>query len=276
MSSISQEEQGAYQSLQMVLQNEFGIVLGEQRENTITAKLKPVLSEFRLDSLQALVSEMQNKGSSKIKNGVLQAITSHEDAWFEPEELFNLLDDYLLPEMLKPGRDNYRIWVIGCNTGQLPYSLAMKIYEAGKQANAATSVTIEATDISDVAVNSAARGVFEEASMEGMVDPYKKKYMDQQSDQWRVIDEIKSMISFSTCNLLEDFEDKGHFDLIICHDVLVYFSFPVKAQLLESFSTLLDPSGILIAGMTEPVLPLNDNFDMVRHDAGIFYRQKTG
>ncbi len=275
MSSIPLEERGAYQSLQMVLQNEFGIVIGEERENTITAKLKPVISEFNLDSLQDLVSEIQNKGSSEIKNGVLQAITSHEDAWFEPKELFNLLDDYLLPDILSPGRNSYRIWVIGCNTGQLPYSLAMKINEAGKLANAATSVTIEATDISEVAVNRAANGIFEEASMEGMVDPFKKKYMDQQSGQWHVIDDIKSMINFSTCNLLQDFEDKGHFDLIICQDVMVYFSVPVKAQLLESFSTLLDPSGILIAGMTEPVIPLNNNFDMVRHDAGIFYRQKT-
>ena len=275
MSSISLEEQSAYQTLQAVLQNEFGIVIGEERENSITAKLKPVISGFNLDSLQALVSEMQNEHSSKVRNGVLQAITSHEDAWFEPKELFNLLDDYLLPDILKPGRDSYRIWVIGCNKGQLPYSLAMKIFQAREQANAAASVTIEATDISELAVNSAARGVFEKVSMEGMVDPYRKKYMDEQSGQWRVNDDIKSMINFSTCNLLEDFEDKGHFDLIICLDVLVYFSFPVKAQLLESFSTLLDPSGILIAGMTEPVLPLNDNFDMVRHDAGIFYRQKT-
>ena len=76
MSSISQEERGAYQSLQMILQTEFGIVIGEERENSITAKLKPVISEFSLDSFQALVREMQNKGSSKIKNSILQAITS--------------------------------------------------------------------------------------------------------------------------------------------------------------------------------------------------------
>jgi len=275
MSSISLEKRSAYQSLQMVLQNEFGIVIGEERKNSITAKLNPVISEFSLDSLQALVGEMQNKGSDEIKNGVLQAITSHEDAWFEPKELFNLLDDYLLPDILNTGRNNYRIWVIGCNAGQLPYSLAMKIHQAGKQANVAPRLTIEATDISGIAVHSAARGIYEEASMEGMVDPYKKKYMDEQSGQWRVNADITSMIKFSTCNLLEDFDDKGHFDLIICNDVLVYFSVPVKAKLLESFSNLLDPSGILIAGMNEPVLPLNNNFDMVRHDAGIFYRQKA-
>jgi chemotaxis methyl-accepting protein methylase len=57
--------------------------------------------------------------------------------------------------------------------------------------------------------------------------------------------------------------------------VLVYFSVPVKTRLLNAFAHLLDPSGILIAGMNEPVLPFNDNFDMVRHDAGIFYRQKA-
>ena len=275
MSSISPEQGGAYQSLQMVLQNEFGIVIGEERKNSITAILKPVISEFNLDSLQTLVDEMRNKDSNGIRNGVLQAITSHEDAWFEPKELFNLLDEYLLPDMLNTGRSNYRVWVVGSNAGQLPYSLAMKIHQAGKQASAATRVTIEATDISENAVQRAATGIYEEASMKGMIDPYQKKYMDEQSGQWRVNDDIKSMISFSSCDLLEDFEDKGHFDLIICLDVLVYFSVPVKAKLLESFSTLLDPSGILIAGMNEPVMPLNDNFEMVRHDAGIFYRQKA-
>ncbi len=151
MSSISLEQGGAYQSLQMVLQNEFGIVIGEERRKSITAKLNPVISEFSLASLDALVGEMQNKDSAEIRNGVLQAITSHEDDWFEPKELFNLLDDYLLADILNPSRDSYRIWVIGSNAGQLPYSLAMKIHMTAKQANAATRVAIEATDISDTA-----------------------------------------------------------------------------------------------------------------------------
>jgi chemotaxis protein methyltransferase CheR len=275
MSSISLEQGGASQSLQMVLQDEFGIVIGEERKNAISAKLIPVISEFSLGSLDALVDEMKNKDAVDLRNSILYAITAHEDAWFEPKELFSLLDDYLLAEMLNSGRKNYRIWVVGSNAGQLPYSLAMKIHLAAKEANSATAISIESTDISDAIVRNAARGVYEEASMKGMVDPYRKRYLDERSGQWLVNDDIKSMVAFSNCNLLEDFEGKGHFDLIICLDVLVYFSVSVKTELLESFSTLLDPSGILIAGMSEPVLPLNSNFEMVRHDAGIFYRQKT-
>jgi chemotaxis protein methyltransferase CheR len=275
MSSIALEEGGAYQSLQLMLQDEFGIVIGEERKNSITAKLKPVMSAFSLDSLDALVAALRTEESAAIKNAILQAITAYEAEWFEPEELFNLLDEYLLPDMLNASRNQYRIWVIGSGDGQLPYSLAMKIHQAVKQANASTTVKIEATDISDADINKAAKGVFEEASMKGMLDSFRKKYMNEQSGQWLVNDDIRSMIDFSTCNLLEDFEDKGHFDLIICLDVLVYFSVPVKGRLLNAFASLLDPSGILIAGMNEPVLPFNSNFDMVRHDAGIFYRQKA-
>lgn len=269
------EEGSTYQSLQTVLRDAFGVVIGEGRRNSIISKLKPAMSEFSLDSMEALVGELQKNDPSDIKNSVLQAITTHEDAWFGPTELFTLLDGYLLADILESGRSKYRIWVIGSGPGQLPYSLAMNIHQARKQIDSATRVSIEATDASSTVVNMAANGVFEQASMEGMRDTLKKKYMDQREDQWRVNDDIKSMISFSSCNLLDDVEYKGHFDLIICLDVLVYFSVPVKRALLNSFAKLLDPSGILVAGLSEPVLPFNNDFEMVRHESGIFYRQKA-
>lgn len=273
--SIALEKEDTYQSLQMVLRDAFGVVIGEGRKNSIIAKLKPVMSEFSLNTLEALVDELQKNQSTDIRNSVLQAITAHEDIWFEPKELFSLLDDYLLADMLESGRDKYRIWVIGCGAGQLPYSLAMNIHPAGKQTKSTTKVVIEATDVSDSVVAMAAKGVFEQASMEGITDSGKKKYMDEKYGVWHVTEDIKSMTKFSTCNLLDDIEDKGHFDLIICLDVLVYFSVPVKGELLASFAKLLDPSGILIAGLSEPDLPPNNNFEMVRHESGIFYRQKA-
>jgi len=273
--SIALEEEGAYQSLQIVLQDAFGVVIGEGRNHAILAKLKPVISEFSLDSLEALVTELHKPGSSDIKNSVLQAITAHEDAWFAPKELFRLLDDYLLADMLDSGRSNYRIWVIGSGAGQLPYSLAMNIHQAMKQTHAKTKVIIEATDISDSFVEMAAKGMFDPASMEGISDASRNKYMEEKSGLWQVNDDIRSMIKFSTCSLVDDIENRGHYDLIICLNVLLYFSVPVKANLLDSFARLLDPSGILVAGLNEPVLAQNSNFDMVRHESGIFYRQRA-
>lgn len=275
MSSVAFEERGAYQSLQMVLQSTFGVVIADERQQSIVAKLKPLLSEFSLASLNDLAEELQKEQSGDLRNSVLQAITTHEDAWFEPKELFALLDGYLMPDMLDTGRKKYRIWVIGSGAGQLPYSLAMRIQDAMQEKGSSVKISIEATDISNTVVEQSAKGLYEETSMKGMDAGSRKKYMNEQSGQWMVNDVIRSMVSFSTCNLLDDFEDKGYFDLIICLDVLVYFSLPIKNSLLDSFAQLLDPSGILIPGVNDPVLPMNENFERVQHEAGTFYRQKS-
>ena len=271
MSSVAFEDGGAYQSLQAVLQSAFGVVVGDERQQTITAMLKPVLSDYSFSSLEELATALEKGDSGNLRNSVLQAITTHEDQWFSPKALNTLIDGYLVPDMLASGKDKYRIWVISSNGGQLPYSLAMKLKDAAPNVN----VTIEATDISEQTVKQAETGLYEEASMNGMDAESKKKYMHEQDGQWRVNDDVRSMVNFSTCNLLDDFEDRGHFDLIICLDGLVYFSLAIKNMLLDSFAKLLDPSGILVPGVNDPMLPMNENFERVQHEAGTFYRQKA-
>jgi chemotaxis protein methyltransferase CheR len=274
--SSALDESNVFQSLQLVLQDAFGVVIGEGCNRSVLAKLKPVISEFGLAGLEDLVAELSKNNSSQIKNSVLQAITAHDAAWFEPNELFNLVEDYLLADILESGRNNYRIWVVGCGTGQLPYSLAMSIQQARQLQNSSTKVSIEATDVPATMVSSAASGRYQPDALQGLPDQLRNRYMNQKSGLWEVSDDIKSMVSFSECHLFDDFEHKGYFELIICLDVLIYFSMPVKKKLLDSFARMLDPSGILVAGLNEPVLPFNQDFDMVRHDAGIFYRQKAG
>ena len=144
-----------------------------------------------------------------------------------------------------------------------------------KQTHTTTNLAIEATNISDSIVSKTAHGSFEQASMQKISDASRNKYMNEHSGLWQVNDDIRSMITFSTCNLHDDIGNRGHFDLIICLNVLLYFPVPVRAKLLDSFAKLLDPSGILVAGLNEPVLPQNSNFDMVRHESGIFYRQRA-
>jgi chemotaxis protein methyltransferase CheR len=273
--SSALDESNVFQSLQLVLQDAFGVVIGEGRNRFVLAKLKSVMSEFGLASLEDLIAELKKNNPSQIKNRVLQAITAHEAAWFEPRDLFRLVDDYLMADMLESRRRNYRIWVIGCGSGPLPYSLAIAIQQARQELNSSTEVSIEATDVPATIVTSAEIGRYQSDALQGLPDVLKNKYMSQKSGMWEVNDDIKSMVNFSACHLLDDFEHMGHLDLIICLDVLIYFSMPIKTRLLESFAKLLDPSGILVAGLTEPVLPRNENFDMVRHEAGIFYRQKA-
>jgi chemotaxis methyl-accepting protein methylase len=64
-------------------------------------------------------------------------------------------------------------------------------------------------------------------------------------------------------------------DLIICPDVLVYYSNGVKASILSQFAEQLKPGGIFLAGNNQAVVPFSQDFERVDHPAGIFYRKKS-
>jgi chemotaxis methyl-accepting protein methylase len=55
--------------------------------------------------------------------------------------------------------------------------------------------------------------------------------------------------------------------------VLIYFSASIRSQILKDFAQLQDPSGMLIVGSGEAVMPFSQSYTRVAHDAGVFYRQ---
>jgi len=100
-----------------------------------------------------------------------------------------------------------------------------------------------------------------------------KKYLTGNEGLWEVDESLRSILHFTSCDLLGGATSMGDCDLIICPDELIYFSNGVKRGILEDFAQLLDPSGILIVGANEPVVPFCDRFELVNHESGTFYRQ---
>ncbi len=262
-----------YQSMMLALRDTLGVVVVDENHGLITDKLKPIMAEFDIDSLEVLADRLHDEQSGHLRTGVLQAITAHDTAWSGYPGLSSLMNEYVLPDMVNQNRMDYRLWTVGCGHGQIAYSLAMLIDEFKQKNGLSTNVEIVATDISEPAVQQAAEGSFDEAMLQGLTKPYLQKYMTSENGQWRVNESLRSMLYFSACDLLEPFDSMGHFDLIICPDVLIYFSAQIKSDILEGFARLLDPSGILIVGSSESVLPFTSHFELVDHEAGVFYRQ---
>jgi chemotaxis protein methyltransferase CheR len=272
MSAAAFEQNDGYQHLQLVLQDEFGIVLGDERRSFINARLQPVIDEFVTNDLHGLADRLSDAKSVKLRNAVLLAITSYTTIWFEPAELFALLADYVLPGLLD--RRSVRIWIIGCGSGALPYSVSMAVTEALKLAGRQLEVKIVTSDIDESVMAQAREAVYDQSSLRNLDENRMHKYMTAEGDNRRVKDDIRSRVTFSTCNLLDDFSGMGHFDVVICLDTLMYFSVAIKRHILDGIAGLLAPSGILLVGPNETVIPLSRDFDRVEIDAGVFYRQK--
>ena len=262
-----------YQALLLAMQDVLGVVVTEEKRDLISDRLGSVMQRHAISSLSELASRMRETAGDGLNTQVLEALSAHDSGWSSHLELARLLNMYILPSVAGSTKKKFRIWVTGCGHGQLAYAVAMQIAEYRQSHNLNTEFEIEATDISASDIAQAKTGRFEESMLDGLSSAYQKKYLKPDDGAWSVNPAIRKMVKFSTRDLLRPFTVMGHFDLVICTDVLIYFSATVRRQILDEFARLLDPSGMLIVGSSESVVPFSQSYERVAHEAGVFYRQ---
>lgn len=141
-------------------------------------------------------------------------------------------------------------WSAACSTGEEPYSLAILLAEMNVRA------TILATDIDLRVLDKARRGEYVQTQLREVDDRLRHRYFHQQGSGYRVRDEIRQVVQFRQHNLLSD-PYPTDLDLIICRNVLIYFTEETKQQLVRRFAASLRPGGVLFVGSTEQLLGLS-------------------
>lgn len=185
--------------------------------------------------------------------------------WRNPNR-WEILQTKFIPEMIRANR-KIKCWSAACSTGEEPYSLAMILAEN----NVLTSSLLLATDIDEGVLEKAKQGVYLERSIRDVPAPYFKKYFTQEQMTYCVKDELKRGVRFQKGNLLNDAFEQG-FDLIVCRNVMIYFTDQAKHQLYHKFSDALKPGGILFVGSTEQIFsPAQYNLETAET---FFYRKK--
>lgn len=273
MSPATQKKADEFQIFLQAMQDVLGVVVDEEKQKSVNEKLAPVMESHGYASLKALADGMREESANNLCLSVLQAITAHESVWFGYPEIASLLNNYVLPGVVNQNVADFRIWLVGCGHGQIAYSLAITIDAFKQQYGTTCNIEVVATDLSEETVKRASEGGFTSSMLTGLSEPLKQQYLSENNGLWEVDESIRSMIHFTRCDLLGGVGGMGHCDLIICPDQLVYFSNGVKSEILGGFAELLDPSGMLIVGTNEPVVPFCDQFEIVNHESGIFYRQ---
>ena len=75
-------------------------------------------------------------------------------------------------------------------------------------------------------------------------------------DGYRFVSPVKRRVEFREHNLLAEpvimpQSDRGGYDLIVCRNVVIYFTKEIKQQLYQRFYEALRPGGVLFVGGTE-------------------------
>lgn len=175
-------------------------------------------------------------------------ITINVSEFYRNAGQWEVLRKDILP-MLIEKHGNPKVWSAACSTGEEPYSMVMLLHEFLPLRD----IRIIATDIDKEALRKAKEGVYLEKSLASLPEPYLKKYFRMEDGLYILDERIKNCVDFKRHNLLMDPYPRDC-DLIICRNVMIYFTEETKSRLYLKFRESLAKEGILFVGSTEQII----------------------
>lgn len=272
-----QLNENSYQQFRIFLEQQCGIVLGENKQYLVKSRLAPLMTKFDVKSLGDLVTRTLSPIERQLRAAVIDAMTTNETLWFRDEYPFALLQNKILPELASQ-RSMVKIWSAASSSGQEPYSIAMSIMEY-KQKNAgklASGGQIVGTDISETMLEHCKYGHYDSLAIARGLSAQRKQQFFEPGDNGmlKVKDSVKRMVNFRHLNLLNNYSLLGRFDIVFCRNVLIYFSPEIKRKIIAKIHGVLNPKGYLFLGASESLSGLSDEFNMIRCNPGIVYQKK--
>lgn len=201
-----------------------------------------------------------------LMNEFLDRMTINVSEFYRNSKRWEVLQNKIFPMLLQSNR-RLKIWSAACSTGEEPYSLAMVLSHHVPL----SQIQVLATDLDENVIQKAKLGLYPERSLAEVPTDIKGKYFIKEGPFFKVKEEIKRTVTFKKHNLLKDQYD-SNFDLIVCRNVMIYFTEEAKDQIYENFSKSLRPGGVLFVGSTEQIFnPQRYGFEV---EDTFFYRKK--
>ncbi|WP_100407212.1 CheR family methyltransferase [Bacillus solitudinis] len=236
------------------------------------ASYKEAQMKRRLESLrdkrgyQDFVSYYQAMSSEELLfNEFLERMTINVSEFYRNYKRWEVLEAKILPRLYKEN-SHLKIWSAACSTGEEPYTLAMIL----SKFMPLSKISILATDLDREILERAKIGLYTDRSLKEIPKPALTKFFDKDPMGYKVKEEIKKTVQFKHQNLLADrFEEQ--FDLIVCRNVMIYFTEEAKNQLYHKFSRSLRKGGVLFVGSTEQIF--NSSTYQLETEDTFFYKK---
>ncbi|GMA60840.1 protein-glutamate O-methyltransferase CheR [Alicyclobacillus fastidiosus] len=215
-----------------------GIDLTRYKRPQMERRLTNLRDRRGFSSFPAYVQALEADGT--LLNELLDKMTINVSEFFRNPERWDTLRNLVCDMGATP-----RVWSAACATGEEPYSLVMMLSELRRMGH-----PVLATDIDERVLDRAAAGRYDPLQVRGLDKHYLDRYFSFDGREYQVHADVRENIRFQKHNLLED-DYPNALDLIVCRNVLIYFTDPTKQDILERFSNALKPGGILFVGSTE-------------------------
>ena len=187
---------------------------------------------------------------------LVETLTINVSKFFRNPETFACIAAKVLPELWPASSPLLRIWSAGSATGEEAYSLAVLCREhaAAHGDEPLQRLRIVGSDLDRQSVAAASRGRYAAAAFTDTSPAVRERYFPFENGLFSVSPEIRNLVSFERRDLLEGEGPGGRQHLIVCRNVVIYFTRETQETLFERFHDLLLPGGFLVLGKVETLL----------------------
>ncbi|MBN2899315.1 MAG: protein-glutamate O-methyltransferase CheR [Clostridia bacterium] len=253
-----------YENFKSKIFKKTGLDLSLYKERQMKRRIESLIKRNNCDSFEAYFRLLDT--DKAVFDEFINYLTINVSEFFRNTNQWEVLKTSVIPELLKT-RSTLKVWSAACSTGEEPYTLVMTLSNFFPL----NRIKILAVDIDKEAINKAKIGVYSAKSIENVPEEFKKKYFEPVGNAYKISEEIKKCVEFQHFNLLKDTYPKNY-DLIVCRNVMIYFTEEAKDEMYKKFNDALVNDGILFVGSTEQIIvPAKYNFKPLK----TFFYQKS-
>ncbi len=240
------------------------IDLNAYKEKQMKRRIDTLIGKYEVQGYDKFIELM--KKDKSVLEAFITYLTINVSEFYRNVDQWNLMEKEMLPELMNKFGKNLKIWSAACSTGDEPYTIVMVMSKHVP----INTITVNATDLDAVVLAKAKIGVYDKKEIAGVPADFKTKYFTQEDDKFRISDEIKKRVNFKQADLLKD-PYPTNYHLIVCRNVLIYFTEEAKDEVFRKFYNSLAPGGILFIGSTEQIVNYKD-IGFIRKNS--FYYEK--
>ena len=238
---------GDYETFKQSFYQMSDIDLNSYKEGQMKRRIDNFVSKVKADNYIQFLGMIRN--DDKLFEDFMLHLTINVSEFYRNPTQWKTLENEIIPELLKKNR-KIKIWSAACSTGDEPYTLAMIFSELFPKGQ----FSILATDLDQDVLKKAKVGRYIDKSIKDLPKVYQTKYMQKNEDgTFSVSEELKSCIQFQQHNLLKDEYPKG-IDLLVCRNVMIYFTEEAKDEIYAKFAESLNDDCYLFIGSTEQII----------------------
>ncbi len=239
---------GNYEEFKKAVYQLIKLDLSSYKERQMKRRIDALITKNNVKSYTEYVNLIK-RDKEKLDEFV-NYLTINVSEFYRNPDQWKVLEQDIFPELIKKNGRTLKVWSAACSTGEEPYSLVMCLSKLMPLNN----IKILATDIDKQVIEKAKLGLYNEKYVKALPQEFINKYFTKINDKTlQISNEIKSRVEFKQHDLLKDPYPKDC-DIIICRNVMIYFTEEAKRKIYERFNDALKDDCYLFVGSTEQII----------------------